>query len=137
MPPVAIVFGPTDVPVGENGCLTSATRTLPSEVVYFCAWMIGATQNNRSMAIERRIICFGGRILGDNQSERINIPQMSDTLQLVVNVPNTQTQQKPRNECPIRFSLSPTLRTLNTTRTTQLSKCSTNVRYALACRRRS
>jgi hypothetical protein len=98
MPPEAIVFGPADVPVGENGCLTSATRTLPSEVVYFCAWMMGATQNNRSIAIERRIICFRGGIVGDDKSERLNIPQMSDTLQLVVNVPKTQTQQKPRNE---------------------------------------
>ena len=27
MPPLAIVFGPTDVPVGENGCLARPTRS--------------------------------------------------------------------------------------------------------------
>src|SRR4030095_13273598 len=136
MPPLAIVFGPADVPVGENGCLTSATRTLPSEVVYFCACMIGATQNNRSMAIERRIICFGDRILGDDKSERLNIPQkLSDTLQRFDDSANIQlirkrstnvryasacrrlhyhsTQQEWLNKCPICFSLSSTFPTFN------------------------
>jgi hypothetical protein len=37
MPPLAIVVGPTEVPVGENGCLASATRNLPSGPVYRCA----------------------------------------------------------------------------------------------------
>jgi len=65
---------------------------------------------------------------------------MSDTLQLVVNVPNTQHYKNKAtfqalNEYPIRFSLSSTFPTLNTTRTTQHSKRSTNVRYASACRR--
>src|SRR5215467_8435246 len=36
-PPLAIVVGPTEVPVGENGCFASATRTLPSGPVYRCA----------------------------------------------------------------------------------------------------
>src|SRR5947208_15561115 len=37
MPPVAIVVGPRDTPVGENGCLASATRRRPSPPAYFCA----------------------------------------------------------------------------------------------------
>ena len=89
MPPLAIVFGPPEVPVGEKGCLTSATRTLPSGVVYFCAWMSGATQKNRIRAIDRRMMSLDGRIVGGDKRERLNIPQksaadcptMSDTLQ--------------------------------------------------------
>jgi hypothetical protein len=37
MPPCAIVRGPADVPVGENGCCASATRILPSGLLYRCA----------------------------------------------------------------------------------------------------
>src|SRR5687768_7329867 len=35
MPPLAIVFGPRDVPLGENGCCASETRSRPSGPVYF------------------------------------------------------------------------------------------------------
>ena len=28
------MFGPAEIPVGENGCFANATRNLPSEVVY-------------------------------------------------------------------------------------------------------
>src|SRR5437660_9733627 len=35
MPPVAIVVGPREMPVGENGCLARATRSRPSLPAYF------------------------------------------------------------------------------------------------------
>ena len=37
MPPPAIVSGPFEVPVGENGCFASVTRSLPSLPVYLWA----------------------------------------------------------------------------------------------------
>ncbi len=37
MPPPAIVSGPFEVPVGENGCFARVTRSLPSDSVYRCA----------------------------------------------------------------------------------------------------
>src|SRR5688572_27995932 len=36
MPPVAMRRGPGDVPLGENGCCASSTRSLPSAPVYRC-----------------------------------------------------------------------------------------------------
>jgi hypothetical protein len=32
-----MVVGPWDTPFGTNGCFASATRSLPSELTYFCA----------------------------------------------------------------------------------------------------
>ena len=77
-----------------------------------------------------------------NSSSQRLLKRMSDTLQLVVNVPFTQHHKnnstfQALNECPIRFSLSSTLPTFNATGTTQHSKRSTNVRYASACRQRA
>ena len=49
--------------------------------------------------------------------KRVN--QVSDTLQLVGQVPSNSTCQKRVNECPICFSLSSTSQTLNSTETAQ------------------
>ena len=70
-----------------------------------------------------------------------NTQRMSDTLQLVVNAPYTQGHKNKStfqvlNECPIRFSLSSALPTLNLPEIGQRLKCATNVRYASACRQR-
>jgi hypothetical protein len=54
---LAIVLGPDEIPVGENGCLARATRTRPSELVYRCACVTpGAIRKiARAKPIGRRI----------------------------------------------------------------------------------
>jgi hypothetical protein len=53
MPPLAIVFGPDEVPLGENGCLANATRNRPSGAVYRCAYV--APDVLRRIAIAKAI----------------------------------------------------------------------------------
>jgi hypothetical protein len=58
MPPFAIVFGPGDVPLGENGCCASATRSLPSAPVYRCANGVAAKRKSAAAAaavVARRV----------------------------------------------------------------------------------
>src|SRR5436190_13879887 len=54
MPPFAMVLGPTDVPVGEKGCLTSATCSLPSASTYFCA-LVGVNASEMSTAVKKSL----------------------------------------------------------------------------------
>src|SRR5688572_6714250 len=108
MPPLAIVFGPREVPLGENGCWANDTRSRPSGPVYF----VWAWTDPTDRAIRRRTKRMT-RDPGVNRalsapSDLIRITVYRQTAKLLQRgVEGNQGVQQPGNwaRCPRGFCL--------------------------------